>query len=448
MRDLLVLGFMLLAVPLAFTAPFAGYLLWGWAGLIAINYYLYGFMVGVAYVQAFAIVTLVALMMKREPSLQPFQPNRTTVLLGLFVAHGLMVALLAYPGLERNWELYGNLSKAALFCLLMPMLATSRFRIHALVVMVALGVSFHGALDGLKFIASGGAHNAQAIKRFGDNNHLALILLMVIPFLYYLYRYSTRTLVRYGFAAALPLTVLAIVATNSRGALIGLFAIAVWVVLKSRKKLLGLVVVGLCVFMVVQLAPSQWTSRMETIQTADQDESFMGRVTAWKVSSAIAVAHPVFGGGFRAVQSHPVWDAYKHSPGLLGFVDTPTLSRSGVAAHSIWFEVLGDQGFVGLFLFMALLINGFFTRREVWKLVRRNGTQEQWAGDLADMLGAALLAYVVSGSLLSAAYFELPYVCLMLIETLKQHQLRLAASLAPTPNATPTPNMTGSPRTC
>lgn len=429
MRDLLVFGFMLLAVPLAFMAPFSGYLLWGWAGLIAINYYLYGFMAGVAYVQVFAIVTLLALLVKREPTLVPFKINRTTVLLGLFVAHGLMVALLAYPGLARNWELFGNVTKTALFCMLMPMVAVTRFRIHALAVMIALAVSFHGALDGLKFIASAGAHNAQAIQRFGDNNHLALVLLMVLPFLYYLYRYSAAKITRLGFLGALPLTILAVVATNSRGALLGLFAIALWIVLKSQKKVLGAVLVGLCAFMVVQLAPDQWSSRMETIQTADQDASFMGRVTAWKVSSAIAVDNPVFGGGFRALQSHPVWDRYKYSQGLLGFVDTPMLNRSGVAAHSIWFEVLGDQGFVGFFLFVALLVNGFVTRRDIWKLVRRNGRQEQWAGDLSDMVAASLLAYVVSGSLLSAAYFELPYVCLMLMETLKQYQLRVQAGL-------------------
>lgn len=429
MRDLLVLGFMLFAVPLAFMAPFAGYLLWGWAGLIAIKFYLYGFMASLAYVQIFAMITLAALLMKRDPVAMGFKPNRTSVILAVMVVHGLMVALLAYPGLDRNWELFGNLAKTALFCLLMPMVAVNRFRIHAVVLMVALAVSFHGALDGLKFIASGGGHNAQAIKSFGDNNHLALVLLMVLPFLFYLYRYSAVKVARLGFLAALPLTILAVVATHSRGALLGLFAIGLWIVLKSQKKVLGAVLVGLCAFMVVQLAPDQWSSRMETIQTADQDASFMGRVTAWKVSSAIAVANPVFGGGFRALQSHPVWDRYKYSQGLLGFVDTPMLNRSGVAAHSIWFEVLGDQGFVGFFLFVALLVNGFVTRRDIWKLVRRNGRQEQWAGDLSDMVAASLLAYVVSGSLLSAAYFELPYVCLMLMETLKQYQLRVQAGL-------------------
>lgn len=441
MRDLMALAFLLAALPLGLLSPFAGYLLWGWAGLIALNDYLYGFMVPLPYVQVFAIATLLALALGREPGLRRVESNPTSALLLLFVAHGFLVALLAFAGLERNWELYGNVLKTALFCLLMPLIVTNRFRVHAVVVMIALAVSFHGALDGLKFIATAGAHKAQPIPRFGDNNHLAVVLLMVLPLLYYLRQYAAHRLARLGFTLALPLTVLAVVATSSRGALVGLFAVALWLVLKSRKKIAGVVVVLLCGVLVLQLAPEKWSERMGTIQSAQQDQSFMGRVTAWKVSSAIAVDHPVFGGGFRALQSHPVWDRYKDRPGLLGAVDTPVLARSGVAAHSIWFEVLGDQGFVGFFLFVALIVNAFMTRRAVWRLVRNNGPAERWAGDLADMLGAALLAYAVAGSLLSAAYFELPYVCFMLLEVLKQLQRRVV--LQPSPLAAAPPRPTG-----
>lgn len=437
MRDLVALLFMLAALPLALLSPFAGYLLWGWAGLIALNYYLYGFMAGQAYVQIFAIATLFALTLGRDRQMRKFEPNRTSTLLLLFVVHGLLVALLAYPGLDRNWELYGNVVKTALFCLLMPLIVVNRFRVHAMVVMIALAVSFHGALDGLKFIASAGGHNAQSIKRFGDNNHLAVVLLMVLPLLYYLRQYARNRLVHLGFTAALPLTVLAVVATHSRGALVGLFALALWLVLKSRKKLGGVVVVVLCAVLVVQLAPQEWSERMGTIQSAEADKSFMGRVTAWNVSSAIALENPVFGGGFRALQSHPVWNRFKDSEGLLGALNPPQLERSGVAAHSIWFEVLGDQGFVGLLLFVALIVNAFMTRRHVWRLVYQNGLGERWAGDLADMLGASLLAYVVAGSLLSAAYFELPYVLFMLMEVLRQLQLR--AAMVPSPVHHPAP---------
>lgn len=426
MRDLVALGAMFFFIPLAFMNPFSAYLLWGWGGLIALNYYLFGFMSGIQYVFIFAAITLALLFLRKGAIRQPFELNRTAVLMILFVVHGLVCALLAYPGLERNWELWGNVTKTVLFCLLMPMLANDRFRIHAIAVMMALALSFHGVLDGLKFIASGGAHNAQSNPKFGDNNHLGLILLMALPVLYYLQHYAASRLARLVFLGALVLTLLAVMSTNSRAGLVGLLVVGGAVVLTTRRRWSGLISVMLAAVLLTQVAPADWTNRMETIQSADEDASFMGRVAAWKVSSAIAVAHPFAGGGFRALQSAPVWDQFKSQPSLLDFVETPELSRSGVAAHSIWFEVMGDLGFVGLFLFVALVVNAFLTRRQVWKLVRTNGEGQRWAGDLADMLGISLLAFVVTGSTLSAAYFELPYVCMMLLEVLKLQQKRLS----------------------
>ncbi|NMM75426.1 putative O-glycosylation ligase, exosortase A system-associated [Rhodococcus sp. SRB_17] len=426
MRDLVALGAMFFFVPLAFMNPFSAYLLWGWGGLIALNFYLFGFMSGVPYVFLFALITLAPVLFRKGVIRQPFEPNRTAVLMILFVVHGFVCAALAYPGLERNWELWGNVAKTALFCLLMPMLANDRFRIHAIVVVMALALSFHGVLDGLKFIASAGAHNAQSNPKFGDNNHLSLILLMALPVIYYLQHYAAKRLARWSFLGALVLTLLAVMATHSRAGLIGLFVVGVAVVLRTRRRWSALTAVILATVLITEVAPDDWTTRMQTIQLADQDASFMGRVAAWKVSSAIAVAHPFVGGGFRALQSFPVWDQFRLEQGLLGFIDTPVLNRSGVAAHSIWFEVMGDMGFVGLFLFLALLINAFLTQRQIWKLVRANGDKQRWAGDLADMLGISLLAFVVTGSTLSAAYFELPYVCMMLLEVIKQQQRRLS----------------------
>jgi probable O-glycosylation ligase (exosortase A-associated) len=204
--------------------------------------------------------------------------------------------------------------------------------------------------------------------------------------------------------------------------------VAVALVLTTNRRWLALVVVAVGVTLVFNSANDDWVERMQTIQTAQDDESFMGRVAAWKVSSAIAVENPIFGGGFRALQSVAIWDRFKSSEGLLGFVDTPQLARSGVAAHSIWFEVMGDQGFVGLLWFMLLIGNVVLVRRAVWQKVLALGRQHAWAGDLADAVAVSMLAFLVTGSLLSAAYFELPYLCMMVMECLRQHLNRVAAT--------------------
>lgn len=437
MRDLLVLGSMFLFIPLAFSSAFVGYLLWGWAGLISVNSYVYGFMANVPFVQIFALATLATLLLRRGEQQARIEFNRTNVWMLLFVLHGLLVASFAYPGLGRNWELYSNLAKTVFFCLLMSVFATSRYRVHAIVVMVTLATSFHGVLDGLKFIASAGAHNARGIAKFGDNNHFAMVLLMVLPLLYYLYQVSARKLTRLGFAFGLPLIAFAVVATASRGALIGLCVIVFWILMKSRNRMIAIVLVAVSVMVLVQLAPPSWTARMETIKSAKEDDSLLGRFGAWKVSSAIALGNPLTGGGFRAVQSTEVWDTFKDRPSLLPFVEIPPNTPSGLAAHSIWFEVLGDMGFVGLFLFIALIVNAFMTRREIVKLAKNHGDPLRWAVDLADMLGAALLAFVVTGSLLSAAYFELPYIVMALMAVLLSVVRREIEKLASGVRASP-----------
>jgi probable O-glycosylation ligase (exosortase A-associated) len=426
MRDLLLLAAMVFFVAMALRHTFSAYLLWGWSGLVGLNYYVFGFMGGVQYVMIFALITLASIAMRpKERRVRLVNP--TSMLMAAFVAHGLACAIFAYPGLPRNWELWSNVAKTVLFCAFMPMLAYDRLRIHAVVLMIAIGLSLHAVLDGLKFMASAGAHNAQSIPKFGDNNHLALILVMLLPFFFYLFVHSRGRLARWGFAGVAVLTAMAVLATASRGGFIGMFLVAVALVLTTKRRWLALIIVALGATVVFNSATDDWVERMQTIQTADEDASFMGRVAAWKVSSAIAVENPIFGGGFRALQSAPVWDRFRSSQGLLGFVDTPQLDRSGVAAHSIWFEVMGDQGFVGLILFMLLIFNVLLVRRAVWQQVRLLGPQQRWAGDLADALGISMLAFVVTGSALSAAYFELPYLCMMLMECLRQHLLRVPA---------------------
>lgn len=421
MRDLVFLGALVIYLPMALSNSFVGYLLWGWAGLIGLNYYFFGFMSEIGYVQLFAIITFISILINNNQTYK-YRSNRTSVILFVFIIHAFLCAILAYPGLAQNWELFTTLAKTVLFCVLMPMFVLSRKRIHAMVVMIALGISFHGILDGLKFISSAGAHKAQSIAKFGDNNYLGVIILMCMPFLFYLVNYSEKKLAKYGFIVTLVLMLLAVIATQSRGALVGLMSLAIIYILSTKRKLLGIFILSIGFLFVTQVVSDKWTSRMQTIQSAEEDSSFMGRVKAWQVSSAIALENPIFGGGFRAVQSHDLWDQFKDAPGLLGFVDTPVLNRSGVAAHSIWFEVLGDQGFPGLLLFLLLIVNSFLTRREINLLVKSQNTSQIWAADLANVISASLVVYCVSGSLLSAAYFELPYICFMLLEVIKLQQ--------------------------
>jgi probable O-glycosylation ligase (exosortase A-associated) len=412
-RDLMLLGMMAMLIPLCMRNAFAAYLLWGWSGLIAVQTFAYGYMRGFQYVLVFAIISLVLLMMRRDPEMRPFKANGVTVLMVCFGVHATACAALAYPGISRNWEITTDLYKTLLYSLLMPMMVTSRFRVHAMVLALGLSAGFHGLIEGLKFIASGGAHLSQGNEKLGDRNHFAVLVAMGLPFVLYLVWYSRNKLIRLAALGALLVNLLSVIATQSRGGLLSLIALALYFALTSRRKIQGLIGIGVLGIIMLAVAPDSWTQRMDTIQTAEQDSSFMGRVIAWKRASAIAMEHPVFGGGIRSVQNPNVFEKYRNSQGFLGFVETPP-AHYAAAAHSIYFEVISDMGFVGLFLFLALVSVPFVMNRRVRKLSQEIGPSARWAHDLTRMICAGMVAYLVGGASISAAYFEMAYIMISL----------------------------------
>ena len=436
MRDLLALAAVSIMLVLSMRNAYAAYLMWGWTGLIALNSFLYGFMAGVTYVQVFAIIALTLILLGKDREKRQFDYNGTVILFLMFAFHCLLAAVFASPGLNRNWELCTNMLKTLLFCVLMPVVLTSRFRIHAMVAMIVLAISFLSSLDGLKFLASGGAHNSLGIGKFGDNNHFGMIIVMVLPLLLYLFQYTAVRLFRWGFLATLVVTTLAVVSTASRGGLIAMVVVAVFVIMGSRRKLQGIFTFGLVAVLIVQLAPASWFSRMDTMSNVAGDSSFMGRVTAWKRASAIALDNPILGGGFHAGQDNSLFAVYRYKPGLLGFLETPDVNYAA-ASHSIYFEILGDLGFVGLFIFLAILVRAFIVRYQIKRMLEKHGGHSlAWASDMSDMVAASLIAYVVGGALLSAAYFDLQYILVMLMEVLRLQVRRELLKPRPVPQAT------------
>ncbi|MFZ3222876.1 MAG: putative O-glycosylation ligase, exosortase A system-associated, partial [Rugosibacter sp.] len=395
-----------------------------WTGLIAIDNYLFGFMASIKLNFTFALITFLMILLKKDTERGTIPFNATVVLFILFFLQGSLSAIFAYEGNRLNWFLYDRFWKEILFAFIMPLVIFKRYRIHAFVLVMCLGMGFHGLIDGLKFFSSGGSHLVRGFVKFGDNNHFAVMLVMAIPPLLYMSSYAKHPLLRLSALTAAVITIAAVIGTHSRGGFVAMTAVALWLVLTSRKRLPALTVFIAGVIFVVAIAPSAWTQRMETIQEAEQDSSFMTRVEAWQVSSAIALHNPVLGGGFHAVATQPVWDRFKGQQGLLGFVDVGFVSDVFRAAHSIYFEVLGDMGFLGFFIFMALLLNALKNSIQINRLAKQGGLDLEWAVDLSRSLAATIFAFMVGGLTVSIAYTEFIYMAVMLMEVLKQEVKR------------------------
>ncbi len=430
MRDFAMFIAMFALLPLAFKNAFNAYLLWGWTAMLSPVFYMFGFMQGLRYNLIFAGITLVLLVFGKLDLKGKLSSNSTTVLFLLFVVHVTMSNLIGYGDNSWKWTTYEDFFKVAIFAVLLPVFVTTRLRLHAFVLIICLALGFHGVVEGLKMIASGGGHKVRGLTStmLSDNNHFAVGMCMVMPLLVYLMTHMQNRLVSYAAIGGIGLTVLSVIGTNSRGGFLCIAVLAIWYALTSRRKVLASAIVILVGFIALQLAPDSWFQRIDSIGTASEDDSFLGRVVAWKVSTAVAMANPFFGGGMRAIQAAPVWQEFMYRIDFLSFIWTPPPLPFARAAHSIYFEVLGDLGLVGLALFLAMIANAFLTARKI-RLMVANRPDLIWAQDLSDALRLGLVAYCVGGAGVSLAYLDLFYMTILLLEVVRQ---RVAAEIQQT----------------
>jgi putative inorganic carbon (HCO3(-)) transporter len=430
MRDLMFASVWLALLPLVLISADVGVLLWVWVALLSPNSLLYGFMAGVPFNKIVAVITIAVIFIRRER--RDFYLDTTLLLLVLFGLAATFSWFDAIVSSPAATELYQKLLKEIVLVFVIAAVMTTRAHIDRLVLVIVVSLGFLAVKEGLIFLLTAGGHKIEGSGALGDNNGLAAALLMVIPLVSYLARYSVLRIVRIGMLTVLGLSVVTVVATYSRGGFIGLVVLGAFMVKNSRRPLLMLLLSVFAGVLVYSLAPGTWFSRIQTIESADNDSSFMGRVVAWKISLLIAMDHPLFGGGMHAVQNLLVWDTYKPNLHRVDFINTPPAGEAARAAHSIYFEVLGDLGFVGLTLFLAMLGVALWNCRWLYSMCRGHASLV-WAADLARMVQISLVVYLTTGAALSNGYYELLYILVALLSRCRRTvQLTLAAETAET----------------
>ncbi len=243
------------------------------------------------------------------------------------------------------------------------------------------------------------ASGARPNSIIGDNNQLAAALLIVLPLVNYLRLQSVHRIVRSGLVFAMLLMLLAVLASYSRGAMLGLAAVGLFLWWNTRHRLITGATMALVLAVGLVFMPADWTDRMMTIDQYHQDQSAEARLTVWREAFGIALARPLTGGGYESTKT----------PQVLHQFYPNAIVR---AAHSIWFEVLSENGFPAFFLWLGMLLLGFVNVRRVRQLTRGDPNLA-WAEDFARMVQVSLIAYVSAGTFLSMGYYDLTFALLV-----------------------------------
>jgi probable O-glycosylation ligase (exosortase A-associated) len=409
-RDLILFAVVIAMVPLAASLPYVGVLLWSWFSFMNPHREVYGAAHNFAFNFWIALITLIAWLVSRER--KAIFADRTILAMLLFVAWtGLTTATAfdpswSYPYWEQN-------AKTFVLAFVVFSLINSKTRIQGLIWVIAVSLGYYAAKGAGFILATGGSFRVFGPEdsMISDNNSLALALVITLPLLNYLRISSSRKIVSSLVALVMAMSVVTIIGTYSRGGFIGLLVVGVLLWMKSRNK----VFLFLCGFVLVLsvpfIVPQQWYERMGTIGGYTQDDSFEGRLDSWRVSTNVVIERPLTGGGFGMNLIDKVFAKYNDR----------SASKDGTAAHSIYFQVLGEHGFVGLALYAAIILMGWLNLTELVRAARQHRNEELlWMTDLASMMQVSVLGFLVVGSLLSMAYYDVLIVVIALTGSLRR----------------------------
>lgn len=433
MRDIALSIFVFGLLPVALRYPVVGAYLWAWLSIMNPHKLTFGFAYDLPFAMLAALVTLVGFLFTRKRYALP--PNSIMVVYVLLLVWMTCTSFFAVAPVDRVIDRWVFVAKIHLMIFVTIMLIRERKHVQILVWLVTFSVAIFGIKGGIWTVTTGGGGRVwgPAGSMLYGNNELAVALVMLMPFLYYFYQTVTQRWARFAILFCMVATAFSILGTQSRGALIALLAMAFFLGIKGphpiRASLALIVVVGVA----INFMPESWTERMESIGKYEADSSAMSRIWTWKTLWAAALDRPLTGVGFSADN----WAVFaQYAPRGAEF---EAFDGRVFVAHSIYFQTLGEHGFVGLALFLLL---GFTTWRTAGRIARTQAGDSEfraWMPALMRMVQVSLVGYAVGGAFLSLAYLDVPYYIVsyvILCDALVRQRAKAASRPAPAPAAT------------
>jgi len=400
MRDIIITLIVFGSLPVIFKRPWFGIVMWVWISVMNPHRLSWGFAYSYPFAAIIGAVTLVTLVLTKDDKKLPRSPIIWALI--AFSFWMCVTTLFAFFP-EASFEMLKVALKTIMMTIVTIMLIKKKEHIFAVAWTLVGSLAYYGVKGGIFTISSGGSSMVWGPEGsyIEGNNEVALAFITIIPIMYFLALSYNHKWFKRGMYMAMALCGLAALGSYSRGALVGMVAMLCFMWWKSPKKVLTGTIMLLLVPAGIVFMPAKWSQRMDTINTYQQDDSAMGRINAWKMATNLALDRPLVGGGYE------VWNGAT----FRRYSDNPEDMH---AAHSIYFQALGEHGFVGLGLYLAL---AFLTmRRCAWIVKATAGRDDlKWAGNLATMVQVSMLGFGVGGAFLSLVYYDVPYYLMALV---------------------------------
>ncbi len=394
-RDIIFALMIAVLVPVSFRRPLIGLLTFSWLAYMRTQDLCWGFARYQRWSFLIAMVTFAGFFARPfEKLFEPVWRNYAMIALAAWVALSVFAnEMLAFGQVPAIIEF----AKVVYIALFTTAVIKRRQHLRMMVWIIALSFGFYGVKVGLSGVLSGGSLTVKQGPggMLEDNNNFGLAMVMALPLLIQITQSERNPVLKRGFFAIVPLTMVAVMATHSRGAFLSLVAALGVLVWRSKNRVMGFSIAAVVAVLGIAFAPQSYKDRISTIQSYEQDGSARGRLAAWNTAINMTKANPVFGVGFENFQA--TYYKYSRSPG-----------EGKRVAHNAYFQIMAESGLPAYGLYMFLIVATLWS---LWK-VRRRAEElyaSSWIRDYAVMFEATLVAFIVGSTFLNRAQFDLFY---------------------------------------
>lgn len=432
MRDIFFLGFLVAMFGMALRRPFLFVLLYAYIDIVSpqrLSWFLLNSVPISAIAFACAFLGWLLIDDKRDSRVS----WRQMLMLMLLAWCGYTTLGADFPvEAAHKWDW---VSKALIFAIFLPLTLRTRLRMEALALVMVLCAGTIIVGGGIKTVLAGGGYGALNLM-VEDNSGLyegstiSTVAVAIVPLIFWLARHGTifrpDWRVR-AYAAALAFACLLIpIGTETRTGLLCIVLLAALILWHSRRRLSWGISVAVLMLVAVPFLPASFTDRMATIRDYRGDQSASTRVEVWKWTLDYVKEHPL-GGGFDAYRSNSfTYDAVRTE----GTTADQRIVRERItekerAYHSAYFEVLGEQGWPGLILWVLIHGTSLLSTLRIRRRYRVMTDPEwAWVAPLALALQQGHLIYLLGALFIGIAYQPFIFMLLALQTALATYLAR------------------------
>ncbi|HLV08568.1 MAG TPA: putative O-glycosylation ligase, exosortase A system-associated [Croceibacterium sp.] len=316
---------------------------------------------------------------------------------------------------EDAWFKWEWVWKALIFAMFLPLTLRTQLRIEAAALIMVLSIGTIVINGGIKTVLGGGGYGTLSLlvrENAGlyEGSILSTATVAMIPLALWLARYGTifkpdwRV---YGFTAGLIFACLLIpVGTAARTGLVCLAVLAVLLLRSVKYRFVYAGLAGLALVVSIPFLPESYRERMGTITQYQGDESASTRVQVWKWTLDYVKERPL-GGGFNAYLGNSFTYQTRQvvGQGNVQTIEYKEVTDEGRAYHSAYFEMLGEQGWPGLVLWLLIHALGVWQMERIrWRFGKREDGARSWQWGLATALQQSQIVYLVGALFVGIAY--------------------------------------------